>query len=89
MYKTLSVILFYAASGILIAQNSLVAHLFTADPTARVFDHKLYVYPSSDIVSPKGIEAPLFCMPGYHIFSLENGATWKDHGLILDQNEVP
>lgn len=73
-----------------LAQNPLVTHIFTADPTARVFDGKLYIYPSHDIVPPKGLEnAPRFCMPDYHIFSLENGATWKDHGRVLDQNEVP
>ncbi|MCL7762593.1 family 43 glycosylhydrolase [Polaribacter sp. Z014] len=71
------------------AQNPLVTDLFTADPTARVFDGKLYVYPSHDIVPPEEVKAPKFCMPDYHIFSLENGNTWKDHGVVLDQNEVP
>ncbi|SNR31491.1 Carbohydrate binding module (family 6) [Lutibacter agarilyticus] len=73
----------------MIAQNPLVTNIFTADPTARVFDGKLYVYPSHDIVPPEGIEAPRFCMPDYHLFSLENGNTWKDYGVVLDQNEVP
>ena len=72
-----------------IAQNPLVTHLFTADPTARVFDGKLYVYPSCDMVPPEGVEAPRFCMPWYHSFTLENGSTWKDNGSVLDQNEVP
>lgn len=73
------------------AQNPLVTHLFTADPTARVFDGKLYVFPSSDTYPPAGREAefPRFCMPGYHAFSLENGSTWKDHGWILKENDVP
>ncbi len=30
-----------------------------------------------------------FCMPGYHVFSLEGGSTWKDHGWVLKENEVP
>lgn len=71
------------------AQNPLVTHSFHADPTARVFDGKLYVYPSTDIVPPEGIEAPRFCMPSYNIFSSENGSAWQNHGTILDQNEVP
>lgn len=71
------------------AQNPLVTHMFTADPTARVFDGKLYVYPSSDTVPPEGVKAPRFCMPGYHGFSLERGSTWKDHGWILKENDVP
>ena len=73
----------------LIAQNPLVTDIFTADPTARVFDGKLYVYPSHDIIPKEGVEAPRFCMPDYHIYSLENGNTWKDYGVILDQNQVP
>ncbi len=74
-----------------LAQNPLVTHMFTADPTARVVDGKLYVYPSSDTYPPAGREAefPRFCMPGYHAFSLENGSTWKDHGWVLKENDVP
>ena len=71
------------------AQNPLVTHIYTADPTARVFDGKLYVYPSGDTVPPEGADVGRFCMPGYNVFSLENGATWKDHGRVLDQNKVP
>ncbi|MCW2120731.1 family 43 glycosylhydrolase [Flavobacterium sp. 7A] len=80
--------LFLAAQS-LIAQNPLVTKIFTADPTARVFDGKLYVYPSHDVVPKEGIEAPRFCMPDYHMYSLENGSTWKDYGVVLDQNQVP
>ncbi|MBI9057117.1 MAG: family 43 glycosylhydrolase [Labilibaculum sp.] len=73
------------------SQNPLVTHMFTADPTARVFNGKLYVFPSSDTYPPNGREAefPRFCMPGYHAFSLENGSTWKDHGWVLKENDVP
>ncbi len=71
------------------AQNPLVTHMYTADPTARVHEGKLYVYPSSDMVPPEGVDMPRFCMPGYHAFSLENGSTWKDHGWVLKENDVP
>lgn len=71
------------------AQNPLVTHMFTADPTARVHEGKLFIYPSHDVVPPDSIDMPRFCMPDYHIFSLENGSTWKDYGRVLDQNEVP
>ncbi len=91
MKRVSSVILLILVTQILLAQNPLVTHIFTADPTARVFDGKLYVYPSSDTYPPAGREAefPRFCMPGYHAFSLENGSTWKDHGWILKENDVP
>lgn len=86
IFSSLSMLLFAVVLG---AQNPLVTHLFTADPTARVFEDKLYIYPSHDVVPPEGVEAPRFCMPDYHIFSLGNGSTWTDHGRVLDQNEVP
>ncbi len=78
-------------AGTMSAQNPLVTHMFTADPTARVFNGKLYVYPSTDTYPPAGREQefPRFCMPGYHAFSLENGSTWKDYGWILKENDVP
>ncbi len=72
-----------------LAENPLVTHIYTADPTARVHEGKLYVYPSCDTIPPAGVDCPRFCMPGYHAFSLENGSTWKDHGSILRENEVP
>lgn len=34
------------------AQNPVIRDQFTADPTARVFNGKVYIYPSHDIPSP-------------------------------------
>lgn len=34
------------------AQNPIIRDQFSADPTARVFDGKIYLYPSHDIPSP-------------------------------------
>ena len=31
------------------AQNPIIRDQFTADPTARVFNNKVYLYPSHDI----------------------------------------
>lgn len=30
-------------------RKPLVSHIFTADPSARVFDGKIYIYPSHDL----------------------------------------
>ncbi len=76
-------------STVAFSQNPLVTHMYTADPTARVHDGKLFVYPSSDQVPPPGVDMPRFCMPGYHAFSLEGGSTWHDYGWILKENDVP
>ena len=71
------------------AQNPIIRNQFTADPTARVFNGKMYVYPSHDIPSPVEHLKEWFCMGDYHVFSSENLVDWTDHGVILDQNQVP
>jgi len=72
-----------------LAQNPLVMDQFTADPTARVFEGKIYVYPSHDILAAPGKGRPgWFCMEDYHVFSSENLTEWKDHGVIVSQKDV-
>lgn len=71
------------------AQNPIIRNQFTADPTARVFNGKVYLYPSHDIYPPEGQRQDWFCMEDYHVFSSENLTDWTDHGMIVTQNEVP
>ena len=71
------------------AQNPIIRDQFAADPTARVFNNKVYVYPSHDILPPAGQRQDWFCMEDYHVFSSENLTDWKDHGMIVTQNKVP
>jgi hypothetical protein len=71
------------------AQNPLIMDQFTADPTARVFEGKIYIYPSHDIpASPGKGRANWFVMEDYHVFSSENFIDWKDHGVIVSQDKV-
>ena len=49
----------------------------------------MYLYPSHDIVSPVEPERKWFSMADYHVFSSENLVDWTDHGVIVDQNNVP
>ena len=77
------------SSVTLIAQNPVIRDQFTADPTARVFNNKVYLYPSHDIVPPEGQRQDWFCMADYHVFSSENLTEWTDHGTILSQERVP
>ena len=72
-----------------LAQNPVIRDQFTADPTARVFEGKVYVYPSHDIISPVEPERKWFSMADYHVFSSEDLIDWKDHGVILSQENVP
>jgi hypothetical protein len=72
------------------AQNPLILDQFTADPSARVFDGRVYVYPSHDLLAGEGRgRAGWFCMADYHVFSSEDLARWTDHGVIVSQNAVP
>ncbi|MDH7599931.1 MAG: family 43 glycosylhydrolase [Sedimentisphaerales bacterium] len=72
------------------ADNPLIMGQFTADPTARVFEGKIYVYPSHDILASPGKGRPgWFCMEDYHVFSSENLLDWTDHGVIVHQKDVP
>jgi hypothetical protein len=92
---------FYNASWILLsfltmlissagAQNPLIRDQYSADPTARVFDGKVYIYPSHDILATPGHgRLAWFCMEDYHVFSSANLTDWTDHGKILSQQTVP
>ena len=73
----------------LAAQNPVVRDQFTADPTARVFNNKVYLFPSHDITPPEGQRQDWFCMADYHVFSSENLTDWQDHGMIISQQTVP
>ena len=73
-----------------LATNPLILDQFTADPTARVFEGKIYVYPSHDIPATPGRgRTNWFVMEDYHVFSSENLTDWTDHGVILNQTNVP
>ena len=72
----------------LCAQNPIIRDQFTADPTARVFNGKMYLYPSHDIPAPAGQRQDWFCMSDYHVFSSENLTDWEDHGVIVTHNDI-
>lgn len=89
MKKLLLLLLAAAGTGTLQAQNPVIRDQFSADPTARVFNGKVYIYPSHDIPSPIERLKEWFCMADYHVFSSSNLTDWTDHGVILTQNKVP
>lgn len=72
------------------ATNPLIMDQFTADPTARLFEGKIYIYPSHDIKAPAGYKGKpnWFVMEDYHVFSSENLTDWQDHGVIVTQTAV-
>lgn len=71
----------------------LVKHIYTADPSAHVFNGKIYIYPSHDIEAdiPEDDLGSHFDMRDYHVFSMDSidDEEAKDHGVILDKKDVP
>jgi len=70
----------------------LVPHLFTADPSAHVFNGKIYIYPSHDIESgiPENDNGDHFDMRDYHIFSMDSiDGEVTDHGVALAVKDIP
>lgn len=70
----------------------LVTHIYTADPSAHVFNGKIYIYPSHDIDAgiPFDDLGSHFAMEDYHVFSMrhpDDQAT--DHGVALHIKDVP
>ena len=77
--------------NIILAQNPIVRNQFSADPSARVFNGRVYVFPSHDIKAPEGkkLRKDWFCMEDYHVYSSENMTDWTDHGMIVSQYDAP
>lgn len=63
--------------------NPLVKHMFTADPSARVFNDRLYVYTSHDEDT-----ATYFNMQNWHVFSSKDLNIWVDHGSIFSLEDI-
>ncbi len=72
------------------AQNPIVRTMYSADPTARVFGDKIYLFPSHDILATPGKgRVGWFCMEDYHVFSSSDLTDWTDHGIVVTQNKIP
>jgi hypothetical protein len=70
----------------------LLTHIYIADPSAHVFEGRIYVYPSHDIEA--GIEfndnGDHFAMEDYHVISLDRpDGDPVDHGVALHVADVP
>lgn len=74
------------------AAAPLVNHIYTADPSAHVFNGRIYIYPSHDIESgtAEDDEGGHFDMKDYHILSMDAiGGKVTDHGVALDIKDIP
>jgi hypothetical protein len=70
----------------------VIEDIYTADPSAHVFDGKIYIYPSHDIDAgtPENDMGDHFDMNDYHVLSMDsvNGKA-TDHGVALSVKDVP
>jgi len=70
----------------------LVKERYSADPSAHVFNGRIYIYPSHDIDAgiPENDLGDHFDMRDYHIYSLDsiNGPV-TDHGVALAVKDIP
>lgn len=65
---------------------------YMADPSAHVFEDKIYIYPSHDWESgiAENDNGDHFNMQDYHVFSLDDAdAEVVDHGVALSTNDIP
>ncbi len=70
----------------------IARQLFTADPSAHVFDGRLYVYPSHDLEHnpPANNQGDHFAMKDYHVLSFDSATCrFVDHGEALNVANVP
>ncbi len=78
--------------GLRYAAQPLVTEIYTADPSAHVFNNRLYIYGSHDLDGP-AVEDDLgshFEMRDYRVISMDRpGAPVTVHPVALDVDQVP
>jgi beta-xylosidase len=74
------------------SDRPLISHVYTADPSAHVFEERLFIYPSHDRETdiPDNDLGDQYDMVDYHIFSTTAiGGKVVDHGIAFTLEDVP
>ncbi|MCL6457587.1 MAG: family 43 glycosylhydrolase [Gorillibacterium sp.] len=67
------------------SKNPVITSIFTADPSAHVWeDGRIYIYASHDVDPARGCDL----MDHYHVFSSDDMVHWTDEGEILSSDDV-
>ena len=66
-----------------LAGNPIIRHMYTADPSARVFNDTLWIYPSHDRDTARWWD-----MEDYHVFSTTDMVNYTDHGMALHLRNI-
>mgnify|MGYP003482622458 FL=1 len=75
-----------------IEKKPLVNDLYTADPSAHVFNGKIYIYPSHDrdIDVENNDNGDQYDMTDYHVYEMDDENTLpRDCGMVLDLKDIP
>src|SRR5262245_20495545 len=70
----------------------LVSHIYTADPSAHVFNGRIYIYPSHDTATGAKEDnlGSHFDMRDYHVLSMAAAdSPVTDHGVALVIKNIP
>jgi len=74
------------------SDKPLITHMYTADPSAHVYNGKIFIYPSHDreTDNPDNDNGDQYDMVDYHVFSMDKlDGEVTDHGIALDMKDVP
>ncbi|MCY9663466.1 glycoside hydrolase family 43 protein [Paenibacillus alginolyticus] len=72
--------------------HPLVTHIFTADPSAHVFEGKIFIYPSHDLDhdGADNDNGDQYAMEDYHVLSMDGfESPVIDHGQVLHLKDIP
>ena len=70
----------------------LISSIYSADPSAHVFNGKIYIYNSHDIDAgiPEKDDGSHFAMRDYHVLSMDSiGGKVTDNGVAIDIKDIP
>lgn len=73
-------------------KKPLITHMYSADPSANVFNGKLYIYPSHDldVEMEQNDNGDQYAMNDYHVYEMDDMTKPpKDLGRILHVDDVP
>ncbi|MBR5866542.1 MAG: glycoside hydrolase family 43 protein [Spirochaetaceae bacterium] len=76
----------------MIEKKPLVTDLYTADPSAHVFNGKIYIYPShdEDIDVENNDNGDQYDMKDYHVYEMPDTETYpRDCGCVLKLEDIP
>ena len=76
----------------MLEKKPLITNAYSADPSANVFNGKLYIYPSHDldIEFESNDNGDQYAMVDYHVYEMDDMSKYpKDLGEILNLKDVP